>query len=364
LTAADIACNTKINGISVTIGLRTVLQQKEDGIKGVRFLCLATILIMALTLPGVVYAAKPEAKPCATNVEIVKKIGAKGMPLMGPPSRGPKPHAATGIIGEEVSGTRYAIIIGISDYPGPDHVLEGGYDLSYADDDAMAMHNTLTTIYSFNPADIRLLVDSGASRDAILAEIANLKGSVSEGDEVVFFFSGHGAKYMPKSTLAQGGGKVGIVTWGWQAPEDPTDFYLEIIWDEELREAFSGFDTDRIIFIFDTCLAGGMIELGKKGRVICMATTQTGLAIEYGEDYVDYYNGGELPPINHGLFTYFFVELGMTDGGADFHPADGYVTVEEAFDFARFSLEEISIATEGLWQIPTIRDGLVKDLLL
>lgn len=339
--------------------------------KGIWFSCLAIFLVVALMLPAVVYAAKPEAKPHAPDVEIVKKMGVKGMPLMGLPSRGPKPDAATGIIGEEVSGTRYAIIIGISDYPGPDHVLDGGYDLSYADDDAEDMAFLLESIYGFE--NIQLLVDEEATRNAILSEIANLKGSVGEDDEVVFFFSGHGAKYTPKPTPAQGGGQVGIVTWGWQAPEDPTDFYLEIIWDKELREAFRGFDTDRIVFIFDSCLMGGMIDLGKKGRIICMATTQTGVAIEYGEDYVDYYpTVPGLEPFNHGLFTYFFVELGIMYGLADFYDHDGDevygepsdVTVEEAFDFARFYLEGISIATEGLWQIPTIKDSFTKDLLL
>jgi len=327
-------------------------------VKGIWFSCLAIFLVTALMLPATAYAGKPDVKANATDVEIGKKMGVKGMPLMGPPSRGPKPDAATGIIGEEVSGTRYAIIIGISDYPGPDHVLDGGYDLSYADDDAKDMAFLLESIYGFE--NIQLLVDEEATRNAILSEIANLKGSVGEDDEVVFFFSGHGAKLVPKSTPAQGGGQVGIVTWGEEDFPLPGFGY---IWDKELREAFRGFGTDRIVFIFDSCLMGGMIDLGKKGRIICMATTQTGVAIEYGEDYVGYYDGGELPLINHGLFSYFFVELGIMYGLADFYPDDGYVTVEEAFDFARFNLEGISIATEGLWQIPTIKDSFTKDLL-
>jgi len=326
---------------------------------------------MALMSPTTGYAGKTDTNSNATNVEIVKKIGVKEVPSMGPPSRGPKPHAATGIIGEEVRGIRYAIIIGISDYPGPYHVLEGGFDLSYADDDATNIAFLLESIYSFD--NIRLLVDREATRNAILTEIANLKGSVGEDDEVVFFFSGHGAKYAPKPTSAQGGGKVSIVTWGWENPEEPDDFYLEIIWDKELREAFSGFETDRIVFIFDSCLAGGLIDLNEEGRVICMATTKDGIAIEYGEDYVDYYpTVPGLEPFNHGLFTYFFVELGIMYGLADFYDHDGDevygepsdVSVEEAFDFARFYLEGISIATEGLWQIPTIKDSFTKDLLL
>ncbi len=326
--------------------------------KGMRFLWLLVILIMALMLPTAAYAGKP-ARPSAANFEVVKKVGAKGVPLMGPPSRGPKPYATTGMIGEKVGGTRYAIIIGISDYPGPRHVLEGGYDLSYADDDAEAIKATLIECYGFAETNIHLLVDSEATRDAVLGEVASLKERVSKDDEVVFFFSGHGAKYTPKPAPAQGGGKVGIVTWGWENPEDPTDFYLEAIWDKELREAFSRFNTDRIVFIFDSCLAGGMIDLAEKGRIICMATTQTGVAVEIGEDY-----GVSEPSINQGLFSYFFVKLGMTYNQADFYPVDGYVTVEEAFDYARANLLGMSEAfSPELWQVPTIGDFFPKDLL-
>jgi hypothetical protein len=320
--------------------------------------------MIALILPTTAYAGKPDVISNATNVEIVKKIGVKGMPLMGPPSSGLKPYAATGILGKPLpeGGKRYAIIVGISDYPGDKHVLDGGYDLSYSDEDAVEMKQTLMSIYNFEEANICLLLDTEATRDAILDEIADLEGIVNEDDEVVFFFSGHGAKGTPKPTPAQGGGKVGIVTWGWENPEYATDFYLEVIWDKELKEAFRGFKTDRIVFIFDSCLAGGMIDLGSKGRVICMATTQTGVAAEYGEDYGPPIQG--MGPINHGLFTCLLVELGMLYGLADSYPVDGWVTAEEAFDFARFNLQGMSIATPELWQIPTISDRFPKDLLL
>ncbi len=272
---------------------------------------------------------------------------------MGPPSMGPKAQVAKGIIGEEVTGTRYAIIIGISDYPGPTHVLEGGYDLSFAADDAAMMKEALISCYGFQEGNIHLLVDSEANRETILNEIAGLKANVSEDDEIVFFFSGHGAKYTPTYVPSHGGGKVGIVVWGWENPQDPTDLYLEIISDKDLEEAFAEFKTDRLVFIFDCCLAGGMIDLGSKGNVICMATTQTGVAAEAFP--------GEFP--YHGIFTYCFVELGIMNQWADFYQADGQVTIEEAFDFTRLNLEVMSREIPIFWQIPTIKDSFAKDLL-
>ena len=330
--------------------------------KGIWFSCLAIFLVTALMLPATAYAGKPDVRANATDVEIVKKIGVRGVPSMGHLSKGPKRQAAEGIIGKEVSGTRHAIIIGISDYPGTAHILEGGYDLSYADDDAADMAFLLESIYGFE--NIQLLVDEEATRNAILSAIANLKGSVGKDDEVVFFFSGHGAKRKTDLIPNSRKGKVGIVTWGEEV------FPLEgfgYIMDTELREAFKKFNTKRIVFIFDSCLAGGMNKLHKKGRIICMATTKDGIAAEYGDYYVDYYPPVPgLEPFNHGLFTYFFVELGIMYGLADFPPgnADGHVTVEEAFDFARFNLEEMSKEIPEFWQIPTIKDSFTKDLLL
>jgi len=158
--------------------------------------------------------------------------------------------------------------------------------------------------------------------------------------------------------------------------EDGSDF--DFIWDSELKAAFRGFATDRIVFVFDMCLAGGMINVGSEGNVICMATTQNGTAYEYGYDYY-YYPGTTtpipgmpepLPGLANGLFTYALAGgMAPPDFLADFYDHDGTampdVTVEEAFDFARGSLEEFSGLSGGLfYQIPTIGDRFENDLLL
>jgi len=54
-------------------------------VKGIWFSCLAIFLVTALMLPATAYAGKPDVKANATDVEIVKKMGVKGMSLMGPP---------------------------------------------------------------------------------------------------------------------------------------------------------------------------------------------------------------------------------------------------------------------------------------
>ncbi len=287
----------------------------------------------------------------------MKKQGAQvvlPIPDGWPPSSGPKSHAASGILGDELSedGKRFAIVIGISNYPG------SAYDIFYADD-AWAMYGMLTTVYNFD--EVIPLIDMDATHNGILENaIPYLKAMVGEEDELVFYFSGHGAK-RNGGLSSQGVGKVGMVVWN----DDESDIEeaLDFIWDDELKAAFSGFATDRIVFVFDMCLAGGMIDVASQGNVVCMATTQNGTAYEYGPAYYDEFYVPGYDDVSNGVFTALFALAGMYDGAADMMLPDGDVTVEEAFDFARFSLEALS--SGGLfYQIPTIRDRFENDLPL
>jgi len=282
---------------------------------------LALILMLALMLPAVAYA------------------GSAG-------------KGKTGKSGDGVT-KRYAIVVGISDYPGEGSILEGGMDLFYADDDAVLMRKILKKQYGFDK--VVLLTDEAATRDRILKEIAKLKKRVDKDDEVVFYFSGH---CFPLGVL--GGPDVGIATWRVKG-DDAAD--VEMILDIELAGAFEGFGTDRIVFIFDCCYAGGMTELAGEGRIVCMAAEAGQQAAEVGEAYAALFPPGLPDPLGildaeNGLFTYLFAELGMMAGYADFN-MDGYVTVEEAFDFAYGVLLEM---TESglLYQTPVMSiDGVL-----
>jgi hypothetical protein len=294
------------------------------------------VAAVLLLLEAPIALANPEkGNPSpASNVELVKKVTLHGKPSGG--SKAPK-QAATGVLGDTLgSGAkRYAIVVGISDYPGT------GSDLDYADDDATAMYDALTT-YGYAPANINLLTDMEASYDAIRDAVVDVKGKAETGDEVVFFFSGHGAK--GQGDPDGDGEKVDEAIVSHNGYPDGEFKY---IWDGELREWFSDFATNRIIFIFDSCLSGGMTDLATPGRVINMATTENGTGYES-----DYWGGG------HGQFTYYFVDQGMIVGNADrYNSIQGApdVTVEEAFDYAKANCQS---------QTPTIRDSFTNDLLL
>ncbi|MEM3737196.1 MAG: caspase family protein [Candidatus Bathyarchaeia archaeon] len=266
----------------------------------------------------------------ATDVETVKKLTVKDAKTQ---KSKPSQTATSGVLGAPCHGTKYAIVIGISDYPGTEN------DLLYSDDDARDMNRTLVDTYGYVKDNIILLMNGEATRTNIMNAIAQLKARETGGDdEIVFFFSGHGTK-----GVAADGDKERID----EAIVSHDGTQLVPIWDGELRLEFSGFETTRIICIFDSCLAGGMTDLQTSERIIAMATTERGVAYE-GESW------------ENGQFTYYLVEQGMLFGSADRvdHDADAGtrdVTVEEAFDYAKANCSH---------QTPVISDNFPNDLLL
>ncbi|MCJ7670174.1 MAG: caspase family protein [Dehalococcoidia bacterium] len=295
------------------------------------FAILVAVLVLVLITPAVL--AKPDMdKPLpATGVELVKKITLHGKPGGG----GGKPAggAATGVLGASWSGNKYAIIVGISNYP------DTANDLEYCDDDALDISNALTMLYGYNSSNIHLLLNMDASFNATRDAINDIKSKAVAGDEVVFFFSGHGTKGKAND------GDMEKTDEAIVSHDGNPSGSLIAIWDGQLRDWFAGFNTSRIIFIFDSCLAGGMTDLQAPGRVINMACSESGVSYEgYWEE--------------NGQFTYFFVDQGMLGGKADRYdniPGVADVTIEEAFDYAKANCQV---------QKPTISDSFSNDLLL
>jgi len=286
---------------------------------------LIALLSLTISPPAVLAKSDGAGQVNATDVQIVKKVT-----LHGPAGKGGKtvPTAASGTLGDLLSNNakKYAIVIGINDYPGT------GSDLQYTVADADEMTNVLLNTYEFDY--VIELIDAAATKTAILEAIADVKTSAKSGDEVVFYFSGHGAK-----GKADDGDKNNVD----QAIVVQEDGHFAFIWDGELVQWFSGFSATRIVFIFDSCLSGGMSVLKADGRVVCMASTINGMSLEGAG-----WGGG------HGQFTYYFAEEGMELTKADVRPPDNQVTVEEAFDYANANCKS---------QTPTIADGFEKDLL-
>ena len=365
--------------------MRVTLWKSNSAMRALGAVALILALMGSFLLPGTVNAADPD-----TQVKILTKtaFGQRNMGGTFPRLKATQQFARiTGRPGALSEGkNRYAVVIG-SNYN--EAVASGGeipvvpplsLELEFAQADAEDITGLLGAPrewggYEFDA--IIPLIGDDASRDNILNAIEQIKSLESRGDEVVFFYSGHGAQKMRAIGEQERSNEhptwqvtnEGIVTYEGAGEE------VDFLWDYELKNEFKDFDTNRIVFIFDSCAAGGMIDVASLGNIVCMATTKDGLAAEVGQM-------GEIE-INHGLFTYLL--LGAFWGAvpeADSYDHDGNpdipdVTVEEAFNFASYSLIELSPIIQeymelffgpeiaAMWGTPTIRDWfLLRDLLL
>ncbi|MDI9619265.1 MAG: caspase family protein [Candidatus Nezhaarchaeota archaeon] len=295
--------------------------------KGVLLFGLLAALLLAT-------ASVAQAVPPWSEVEITPKVSVKGPAAKAKPPK--TAEAATGVLGSSLpeGAGRWAIVIGISDYQG------SANDLECADDDARDFYRALVDVYGFDAGKVTLLVDGDATRGNIVGAINSLKEKASPGDEVVFFYSGHGARGRFNDGDSEAVDEA-IVPWECTAEA--------LIWDGELASWFSGLEASRIILIFDCCYAGGMTDLKANGRIVVMACSENGVSYEFTS-------------LGNGQFTYYFVEQGIIRGEADRydHCGDGNgdgaqdVTVEEAFDYAKANCAH---------QAPAISDLFLNDLL-
>jgi len=141
---------------------------------------------------------------------------------------------------------KYALLIGINKYPPQFSSLRGCVN------DTESMYRMLTTVYKYDPNNIRVINDERASRQGILDRLNWLVKSGAPGDQLVFHFSGHGSQIADRNR------------------DEVNDFQDEILcpadmdWDDPLTDDILAGEFRRIrkgvnfTFIADCCHSGTM----------------------------------------------------------------------------------------------------------
>ena len=151
---------------------------------------------------------------------------------------------------ERAAGTRWALVIGISDYIHFDDV-EGG-DLPGAEHDARAVRDVLIMREHVPPENIRLLLNTEATRDAIEEGITGwLVDNARPGDNVVIFFAGHGSQMWDESGDESDGLDETIAPADVLATSTQHD-----ISDDTFNEWLGALPTDNVVVILDNCNSG------------------------------------------------------------------------------------------------------------
>jgi hypothetical protein len=233
------------------------------------------------------------------------------------------PRAADGIV------NKYALVIGVSDY-------EAINDLSYCDEDASDWYNYLNGLgYT-----IKLLGDSTSPFPRAIDGLAteyNIKQSVAailavaDADDIfVYASSGHGTE------IKSGKGRTAtyiqaICTWDCSSGDNGEN---GLIYDSEFKTMWAAASCNVFIFL-DHCFSGGMNELFTNANAACFYMTTTCTYDGYGYDVPAFYNG---------MWTYYYLEMGIIGQGfTDLHAcfvwahaeavADGYDGADEPCEF-------------------------------
>lgn len=174
--------------------------------------------------------------------------------------------------------TRRALVVGINTYDLPEPVLarwrprvaaqwaatpQGSAppgisraivpSLEGSVNDATAIAAVLASNYGFRAANVRVLLDSAATRAGIVAAIERLTQESAPGDVVVFYYAGHGAQRY--NSLSHEGAKLDQTI----VPADANAGQYDIR-DKELARLFAPLVAKKVALtlIFDSCHSGSI----------------------------------------------------------------------------------------------------------
>jgi WD40 repeat protein len=244
---------------------------------------------------------------------------------------------------EPGSGRRIALLVGVSDY------ADSSLDLEFADDDAKALYDVLTSPAlgpaAFQKEDVMLLVDRDATAARINTGLREFLQKAREDDFVLFFFAGHGVPdpnrlsdlyLMAHDSFSDNVAGTGILM-------------------RHVREAISEIPARDVLILSDACHSAG-IGAAKGARNASvnpihqaflekMRHSSGGLAILTASESAQ--ASLESSKSRHGVFTHHLLE-GLR-GKAD-TDQDQIVTLGEVIEFVRDNVKKDT----GGNQIPAV----------
>lgn len=153
------------------------------------------------------------------------------------------PHSST-------APQKWALVIGISDYK--NFGREIGGDLPGASWDARRMRDVLVERRGYSPDNIKLVLDTAATRSRLMKELTVwLPSVVKDGDEVTIFFAGHGSQEWDTN----GDEADGLDETICPADVSKGDTRADIS-DDEIEQWLNKIPTHNMSVILDNCHAG------------------------------------------------------------------------------------------------------------
>jgi hypothetical protein len=221
----------------------------------------------------------------------------------------------------------WAVVVGINDYPNTRR-------LKWAVNDARAFYRHLVDVIQVPAENVTLLLNQDAGLSRLRSTLGtHLKKMAGKEDMVIIYFAGHGAT--EKDVLSPDGD--GLEKYILPYDVDPDDLYASALPMREISHIFYRIQSQRIIFIADSCYSGA-----SGGRTISLS----GIRANISDAFLDRIAAGkgtiimtasganevsaEDEKLQHGVFTFYLLE-GLA-GAAD-ADKDGLITVDEIYQY-------------------------------
>lgn len=271
------------------------------------------ILIVALGLCLSLVAAEGSQKPSSGKAKQPTPSAPKDEKKT-PPSTNAKTAGPQSAKKAPVADNQWALLVGVSQYPGQIQ------SLGFPRDDARAIKDLLVKSAGFPEDHIRLLTDDGAgdakaTKQNILAAVDSLAPRVQPGHEVIVFLAGHG--------IARG---LGLQAKSYFLPVDVDAQSKESLERtgvdlEDLAHRLSALKASQFAIFIDACREDPFPGRGIKGNTMTDVMSR-GLRIAPSTARPDavpptsivFYackvgeRAYEDPQLKHGVFTYYILE--------------------------------------------------------
>lgn len=149
---------------------------------------------------------------------------------------------------DEAVAKKRAVLIGISEYPNANSLI-GPVD------DANNMYKFLVETMGYQKDEIKLLTERNATRDSILSNMQNwLVLDTQAGDEILFYFSGHGFQIEDKNQDEEDHKDEAIAAY--DVAMDKGNGFINMISDDEIGDIFDQVKDREVTVIIDSCHSG------------------------------------------------------------------------------------------------------------
>jgi hypothetical protein len=245
--------------------------------------------------------------------------------------QGTAPEVAAGNSARHV----YAVMVGISDYPGTAN------DLPLTADDARKLQQALARQGTLASESVTL-IDGQATRAGLRSAFQRVAQAAGPNDLFIFFYSGHGNQVRSQVSATEPDGK-----------NETIEMVDGSITDDEMNEMFQQVRAQTALLILDSCFSGGFArDVVSRPGVMGLFSSEEDLTSSVAEKF------------QAGGFLSHFIQTGLS-GGAD-ENSDRVITAGELGAYIRreFAREErISASTQegqSNYQFPVVERGAVQ----